>query len=42
MIIALAFPIPGVIAQFFNTTAEILIPVGMPTKESKKCLKPIQ
>ena len=35
LIIALSFLTPGVIAKIFNTTAEIVIPIGMSAKESK-------
>ena len=33
--IDLYFLIPGVIAQIFNTVAELVTPIGMATKEAK-------
>ena len=35
IIIGLYFLVPAVIAQIFNTIAELLIPIGMPIKEEK-------
>ena len=34
MIIDLYFFIPAVIAQIFNPTAELVIPIGIPTNEA--------
>ena len=40
LIIDIYFLIPAVIAQIFNPTTELLIPIGMPSKETKaKILK---
>ena len=36
LIIDLYFLIPAVIAQIFNPIAELVIPIGIPTKEAKK------
>ena len=33
------FLVPGVIAQFFNPSAELAIPTGIPTKEAKAEMK---
>ena len=35
LIIDLYFLIPAVIAQIFNAVAELVIPIGIPTKEAK-------
>ena len=35
LIIDLYFPIPVVIGQVFHSTAELTIPIGIPTKEAK-------
>ena len=35
LIIDLYFLIPAVITQIFNPIAELLIPIGIPTKEAK-------
>ena len=35
LIIDLYFLIPAVIAQIFNSIAELMIPIGIPTKEPK-------
>ena len=35
IIIDLYFIIPAVITQIFNPIAELIIPIGIPTKESK-------
>ena len=35
LIIGLYLLIPAAIAQMFNPTAELLIPIGIPTKEAK-------
>ena len=35
LIIALNFLIPVVIAQIFNPIAELIIPIGIPTKKAK-------
>ena len=35
LIIDLYFLIPAVIAQIFNPVAEVVIPIGIPTKEVK-------
>ena len=35
LIINLYFLIPAVIAQIFNPIAELVIPIGIPTKEAK-------
>ena len=35
LIIDLCFLIPAVIAQIFNPVAELVIPIGIPTKETK-------
>ena len=35
LIIDLYFLIPAVIAKNFNPTAELVIPIGIPTKEAK-------
>ena len=35
LIINLYYLIPAVIAQIFNPIAELVIPIGMPTKEAK-------
>ena len=35
LIIDLCFLIPAAIAQNFNFTAELVIPIGIPTKEEK-------
>ena len=35
LIIDLYFSIPAVIAQIFNPIAELVIPIGIPTKEAK-------
>ena len=39
LIIDLYFSIPAIIAQIFISTAELLIPVGIPTKEAKEKLE---
>ena len=35
IIIDLIFLIPAVIPQFFNTVAELVLPIGIATKEAK-------
>ena len=35
LFIELCFLIPSVITQIFNPTAELVIPIGLPTKEAK-------
>ena len=35
LIIDLRFLIPAVIAQIFNPIAELVIPIGIPSKEAK-------
>ena len=35
LITDLYFLIPAVFAQIFNPTAELIIPIGIPTKEAK-------
>ena len=35
LIIDLYFLIPAAIAQMFNPTAELVIPIGIPSKEAK-------
>ena len=39
LIIALYFLISTVIRQIFNSIAELLIPIGIPTKEAKAEMK---
>ena len=36
LIIDLYFLIPAVIAEIFNPITELLIPIGIPTKEAKE------
>ena len=40
LIIDLYLLIPAVIAQVFNPIAELIIPIGIPTKEAKAELEP--
>ena len=35
LFVDLYFVIPAVIAQIFNSTAELIISIGIPTKEAK-------
>ena len=42
LIIDLYFLIPAVIAQIFNPIAELVIPIGIPSKQAKQILKYIQ
>ena len=42
LVIDLYFLIPAVIAQIVNPSAELLIPIGIPTKETKQGLKHIK
>ena len=39
IIIDLYFLIPAVIAHIFNPIAEVVIPIGIPTKEAKAEIK---
>ena len=36
LIIDLYFAIPAVIAQVFNPVVELVMPIGIPTKEAKQ------
>ena len=36
LIIDLYFLIPAAVAQIFNPMAELVIPIGIPTKEAKE------